>query len=163
MLILAVLTRKHKLCQGFARGSSSIFSPVNFLDQTQSKGSAMAVFGLVFSRLAVLVLSPDPLPLFKDTPAEIKVYEDHGGVLLPTPVLPPAGVLHLQHRVGYVFGTLLSLSHFGVLLWQKSDCPRTTEIYEFYSLLASLPQLACLAYLWVQFLLLFMKGPKTDE
>jgi len=37
------------------------------------------------------------------------------------------------------------------------------QIYELYALLASLPQLACLAYLWVQFLLLFLKGPKTDE
>ncbi|KAG7234956.1 hypothetical protein CRUP_035632, partial [Coryphaenoides rupestris] len=128
MLILAVLTRKHKLCQGFARGSSSIFSPVNFLDQTQSKGSAMAVFGLVFSRLAVLVLSPDPLPLFKDTPAEIKEYMKIMAVFYyPLLYYPLLVCCTLQHRVGYVFGTLLSLSHFGVLLWQKSDCPRTTE------------------------------------
>lgn len=39
----------------------------------------------------------------------------------------------------------------------------SSQIYKYYALLASLPQLACLAYLCVQFLLLFVKGPKTDE
>ncbi|KAK0135396.1 Receptor for retinol uptake stra6 [Merluccius polli] len=164
MLILAVLTRKHKLCQGFARGSSSIFSPVNFLDQTQNKGPAMAIFGLVFSRLAVLVLSPDPLPFSKDTPAEIKEYMKIIAVFYyPLLYYPLLVFCTLQHRAGYAFGSLLSLSHFGVLLWQKVDCPKTTEIYAFYALFASLPQLACMAYLCVQFPLLFLKGPKTDE
>lgn len=37
------------------------------------------------------------------------------------------------------------------------------QIYKYYALLASLPQLACLAYLCVQFPVLFVKGPKTDE
>lgn len=32
----------------------------------------MAVFGLVFSKLAMLVIAPDPLPFSKDTPADIK-------------------------------------------------------------------------------------------
>lgn len=32
----------------------------------------MAVFGLVFSKLAMLVIAPDPLPFCKDTPANIK-------------------------------------------------------------------------------------------
>ncbi|CAL8245687.1 unnamed protein product [Lota lota] len=164
MLILAVLTRKHKLCWGFARGSSSIFSVVNFLDQTQSKGPAMAVFGLVFSRLAVLVLSPDPLPFSKDTPAEIKEYMKIIAVFYyPFLYYPLLVCCTLQHRAGYAFGSLLSLSHFGVLFWQKLDCPKTTEIYAFYALFASLPQLACLAFLCVQYPLLFLKGPKTDE
>lgn len=47
-------------------------SPTNFLDQTQEKGLVMAVFGLVFSKLAMLVIAPDPLPFSKDTPEEIK-------------------------------------------------------------------------------------------
>ena len=32
----------------------------------------MAVFGLMFSKLAMLVIAPDPLPFSKETPAEIK-------------------------------------------------------------------------------------------
>ncbi|XP_008293096.1 stimulated by retinoic acid gene 6 protein homolog [Stegastes partitus] len=164
MLILAVLTRKNKLCQGFTRGSSSIFSPANFLDQTQKKGLVMAVFGLVFSKLAMLVISPDPLPFCKDTPAEIKEYMKIISIFYyPVLYFPLLVCGTLQHKAGYVFGTILSFSHFGVLLWQKFDCPKTPEIYKFYALLASLPQLCCLAYLCVQFPLLFVKGPKTDE
>ncbi|KAI3377345.1 hypothetical protein L3Q82_008552 [Scortum barcoo] len=164
MLILAVLTRKNKFCQGFTRGSSSIFSPVNFLDQTQQKGLVMAVFGLVFSKLAMLVITPDPLPFTKDTPGDIKEYMKIIAIFYyPVLYYPLLVCGTLQHKAGYVFGTLLSFSHFGVLVWQKFDCPKTPEIYNYYALLASLPQLACLAYLCVQFPLLFVKGPKTDE
>ncbi|XP_076590049.1 receptor for retinol uptake stra6-like isoform X1 [Chaetodon auriga] len=164
MLILAVLTRKNKFCQGFTRGSSSIFSPANFLDQTQKKGLVIAVFGLVFSKLAVLVIAPDPLPFSKDTPADIKEYMKIIAIFYyPVLYYPLLVCGTLQHKAGYVFGTLLSFTHFGVLVWQKFDCPKTPEIYKYYALLASLPQLACLAYLCVQFPLLFVKGPKTDE
>ncbi|KAM9366928.1 receptor for retinol uptake stra6-like [Symphorus nematophorus] len=164
MLILAVLSRKNKFCQGFTRGSSSIFSPANFLDQTQKKGLVMAVFGLVFSKLSMLVIAPDPLPFSKDTPADIKEYMKIIAIFYyPVLYYPLLVCGTLQHKAGYVFGTLLSFSHFGVLVWQKFDCPKTPEIYKYYALFASLPQLACLAYLCVQFLLLFVKGPKTDE
>ncbi|KAF3686749.1 Receptor for retinol uptake stra6 [Channa argus] len=164
MLILAVLTRKNKFCQGFSRGSSSIFSPNNFLDQTQKKGLVMAVYGLMFSKLAVLVISPDPLPFSKDTSVDIKEYMKIIAIIYyPVLYYPLLVCSTLQRKAGYVFGALLSFCHFGVMVWQKFDCPTTPEIYKYYALLASLPQLACLAYLCVQFPLLFVRGPKTDE
>lgn len=49
-----------------------VHSPCNFLDQTQDKSLVLAVFGLVFSKLSVLVIAPDPLPFYKDTPAHLK-------------------------------------------------------------------------------------------
>lgn len=36
------------------------------------------------------------------------------------------GTLH--SHVGYVLGSLLSWTHFGVLVWQKVDCPKTPEV-----------------------------------
>uniref|UniRef100_A0A8D3A5R7 Receptor for retinol uptake STRA6 n=1 Tax=Scophthalmus maximus TaxID=52904 RepID=A0A8D3A5R7_SCOMX len=156
MLILAVLTRKNKLCQGFTRGSSSIFSPTNFLDQTQEKGVVMAVFGLVFSRLAVLVLAPDPLPFSTDTPEEIKEYMKVIAIFYyPVLYYPLLACGTLQRKAGYAFG--------GAALLRPLRGPGVAEIHKYYALLASLPQLACLAYLCVQFLLLCVKGPKTDE
>ncbi|XP_068173100.1 receptor for retinol uptake stra6-like [Antennarius striatus] len=164
MMVLAVLTRKNKLCQGFTRGSSSVFSPANFLDQTQKKGLVLAVFGLVFSKLATLVVAPDPLPFSRDTPADLKEYLKLAAVFYyPLLFYPLLVCSSLQLKVGYAFGTLLSFGHFGVLLWQKVDCPKTPEIYKYYALLAGLPQLACLAYLCLQFPLLLVKGPETDE
>lgn len=64
-----------------------VHSPANFLDQTQSKGVVMAVFGLVFSKLAVLAIAPDPLPFCKDTPADLK-----GALRILPPVLELARV-----------------------------------------------------------------------
>lgn len=36
------------------------------------------------------------------------------------------GTLH--NKVGYVLGSLLSWTHFGVLVWQKVDCPKTPQV-----------------------------------
>uniref|UniRef100_A0A8C4HB46 Receptor for retinol uptake STRA6 n=1 Tax=Dicentrarchus labrax TaxID=13489 RepID=A0A8C4HB46_DICLA len=169
MLILAVLTRKNKFSSFVSYHLKCFprmifYSPANFLDQTQKKGLVMAIFGLVFSKLSMLVIAPDPLPFSKDTPAEIKEYMKIIAIFYyPVLYYPLMVCSTLQHKAGYVFGTLLSFTHFGVLVWQKFDCPKTPEIYKYYALLGSLPQLACLAYLCVQFPVLFVKGPKTDE
>lgn len=48
------------------------YSPANFLDQTQEKGVVVAVFGMIFSKIAMVVIAPDPLPFCQDTPAGIK-------------------------------------------------------------------------------------------
>ncbi|CAJ1049884.1 receptor for retinol uptake stra6-like [Xyrichtys novacula] len=124
----------------------------------------MAVFGLIFSKLSMLVIAPDPLPFVKDTTTESKEYMKIMAIFYyPLLYFPLMVCGTLQHKVGYVIGMLLSFGHFGGLVWQKFDCPKTPEIYKFYALLASMPQLGCLLYLCVQFLILFVKGPKTDE
>lgn len=133
----------------------------------------MAVFGLVFSKLAMLVISPDPLPFCKDTPANIKggrfllffvfavvfyglrrcvemlklnrqhllkgcsssfcpVLSEYMKIIAifyyPVLYYPLLVCNTLQHKAGYVFGTLLSFSHLTVLVWQKFDCPKTPEV-----------------------------------
>lgn len=42
-------------------------------------------------------------------------------------------------------------------------CFWSWQLYKYYALLSSLPQFACLAFLCLRFLLLFVKGPKNDE
>ncbi|KAJ0001792.1 hypothetical protein NQD34_001588, partial [Periophthalmus magnuspinnatus] len=149
-------------------------SPVNFLDQTQDKSLVLAVFGLVFSKLAVSVIAPDPLPFYKDTPPHLKgTRPPH---LTGTQYLKIVSIFYypllycpllvcstLQRRTGYLLGTVLSFSHGSVLLWQKIDCPKTPELYKFYALLASLPQLLCLFFICMRFVLLFVKGPEHDQ
>uniref|UniRef100_A0AAQ4QZW4 Receptor for retinol uptake STRA6 n=1 Tax=Gasterosteus aculeatus aculeatus TaxID=481459 RepID=A0AAQ4QZW4_GASAC len=141
-----------------------MLSPANFLDQTQAKGPIVAVFGLLFSKLSVLVIAPDPLPFSKDTPGNIKEYMKILAIFYyPVLYYPLLVCCTLQHKAGYVLGTLLSFSHLAVQTWQVFDCPKTPEIYAYYALLASLPQLACFAYLCVQFPVLFVRGPNADE
>ncbi|KAK7912421.1 hypothetical protein WMY93_012632 [Mugilogobius chulae] len=144
LLVLAVLSRKNRLCQGFTRGASSILSPVNFLDQTQDKSLVLAVFGLVFSKLAVSLIAPDPLPFYKDTPPHLKEYLKIVSIFYYPLLYCPC-------------------CHGAVLLWQKIDCPKTPELYKFYSLLASLPQLFCFFFVCVKFIVLFVKGPEHEQ
>lgn len=118
----------------------------------------MAVFGLVFSKLAVLAIAPDPLPFSKGTPADIKgaqstsmlwsvlVLNAGGGkgvlkLLCLSEYMKIIAIFYypllfyplllcntLQHKVGYVFGALLSFTHFIILLWQKVECSKTPEV-----------------------------------
>ncbi|XP_031673514.1 receptor for retinol uptake stra6-like, partial [Oncorhynchus kisutch] len=163
VLILAVLKRRKSLCEGFASGSTGISSPVNFLDQTQHKALAVAVFGLVFSKLSVLVLAPDPLPFSKDTPQDIKEYMKIIAIFYwPALYYPLLACGTLHSKLGYVLGSLFSWTHFAVLVWQKIDCPKTPELYKYYSLLASLPQIGCLGFLCIKYPLLFLKGAKAN-
>uniref|UniRef100_A0A4W4DUQ3 Receptor for retinol uptake STRA6 n=1 Tax=Electrophorus electricus TaxID=8005 RepID=A0A4W4DUQ3_ELEEL len=161
MLILALLARQQKL-GGSLQGVSGLLSPVNFLDHTQHKGLSVAVFGVLFCKLVKLVMAPNPLPFIKDIQNReywlILALFYYPALYYP---LLACGTFH--NKVGYVLGSLLSWTHFGVLVWQKVDCPKTPQIYIYYALLSSLPQIACLAFLSFQYPLLLFKGLKGTE
>ncbi|MGH0150173.1 UNVERIFIED_CONTAM: hypothetical protein FKN15_022371 [Acipenser sinensis] len=162
LLILAAFTKRKRLCQGFLKGVPGLLSPVNFLDHTQHKGLAGAVFGGLFCRLVVVVLAKNPLPFTEDPAPENKEYWKILALFYyPALYYPLLACGTLHSRVGYVLGSLLSWTHFGVLVWQKVDCPQTPEIYKFYSLLSSLPQIVCLAFLSFQYPLLLFKNSGT--
>uniref|UniRef100_A0AAY4DF96 Receptor for retinol uptake STRA6 n=1 Tax=Denticeps clupeoides TaxID=299321 RepID=A0AAY4DF96_9TELE len=138
-------------------------SPVNFLDHTQHKGLAVAVYGVLFCKLFSLNTSPNPLPFIKDGKTR-EYWMILSLFYYPTLYYPLLACGTLHNQVGYVLGSLLSWTHFGVLVWQKVDCSKTPEIYKFYSLFTSLPQIACLAFLSFQYPLLLFKGLKgTDK
>uniref|UniRef100_A0AAQ4PBH4 Receptor for retinol uptake STRA6 n=1 Tax=Gasterosteus aculeatus aculeatus TaxID=481459 RepID=A0AAQ4PBH4_GASAC len=66
MLILAILARRTK-AGSRQKGLPGLLSPVNFLDHTQHKGLAVAVFGVLLCKLWGLIASPNPLPFTTDT------------------------------------------------------------------------------------------------
>uniref|UniRef100_A0A3B3R2M1 Receptor for retinol uptake STRA6 n=1 Tax=Paramormyrops kingsleyae TaxID=1676925 RepID=A0A3B3R2M1_9TELE len=140
-----------------------LWVPVNFLEQTRHRGLAVAVFGVIFCKLCGLLLARSPLPFSKSQ--ENKEYWKILGLFyypaLYSPLLACGG---LRSQVGYALGSLLSWTHLGVLVWQKVDCPRTSEIYPYYSLLASLPLIVCLAFLSLLYpRLLFMALRSSRE
>ncbi|KAG9281023.1 receptor for retinol uptake stra6 [Astyanax mexicanus] len=161
MLILAVLARRQKVGDSL-KGVPGLLSPVNFLDHTQHKGLSVAVFGVLFCKIIGLVLASNPLPFTKDTQ-----YKEYWLILAlfyyPALYYPLLACGTLHNKVGYVLGSLLSWTHFGVLVWQKVDCPKTPQIYKYYALFSSLPQIACLAFLSFQYPLLLFKGLKGTE
>ncbi|XP_010865547.1 receptor for retinol uptake stra6 [Esox lucius] len=161
MLILAVLARRMKLGDG-QKGVPGLLSPVNFLDHTQHKGLAVAVFGVLFCKLFGLVLTPNPLPFTTD-PGNKQNWMILSLFYYPVLYYPLLACGTLHNAVGYVLGSLLSWTHFGVLVWQKADCPKTPQIYKYYSLLSSLPQVCCLAFLSFQYPLLLFKGLKGTQ
>ncbi|XP_029951903.1 receptor for retinol uptake stra6 [Salarias fasciatus] len=161
MLILAILARRTKT--GYRqKGLQGLLSPVNFLDHTQHKGLAVAVFGVLLCKLWGLIVSPNPLPFTEDTQNK-QNWVILGVFYYPALYYPLLACGTLHNKVGYVLGSLLSWTHFGILVWQKIDCPRTPLIHAYYSLYSSLPQIACLAFLSFQYPLLLFKGLKGTE
>ncbi|KTG31747.1 hypothetical protein cypCar_00043930 [Cyprinus carpio] len=171
MLVLAILARRQKLGDN-QRGLTGLLSPVNFLDHTQHKGLAVAVYGVLFCKLVAMVLSHHPLPFTKDVVnkgtvtkflASWKFWLILALLYYPALYYPLLACGTLHNKVGYVLGSLLSWTHFGVLVWQKVDCPKTPQIYKYYALFSSLPQIACLAFLSFQYPLLLFKGLQNTE
>ncbi|XP_033824673.1 receptor for retinol uptake stra6 [Periophthalmus magnuspinnatus] len=156
MLILAILARKNRSANK-QKGLVGLLSPVNFLDHTQHKGLAVAVFGVLLCRLFGLLLSDDPLPFTSQT-AHKQNWVILGVFYYPGLYYPLLTCGTLHNKVGYVLGSLLSWTHFGVLVWQKIDCPKTPQIHKYFSLFSSFPQIACLAFLSFQYPLLLFKG-----
>uniref|UniRef100_A0A673CTN7 Receptor for retinol uptake STRA6 n=1 Tax=Sphaeramia orbicularis TaxID=375764 RepID=A0A673CTN7_9TELE len=136
--------------------------PVNFLDHTQHKGLAVAVFGVLLCKLCGLILSPNPLPFTTDSENK-QNWVILGVFYYPALYYPLLACGTLHNKVGYVLGSLLSWTHFSVLVWQKIDCPKTPQIHKYYSLFSSLPQIACLAFLSFQYPLFLFKGLKGTE
>ncbi|KAI9529736.1 Receptor for retinol uptake stra6 [Dissostichus eleginoides] len=161
MLILAILARQRKVGDR-QKGLPGLLSPVNFLDHTQHKGLAVAVFGVLLCKLWGLIISPNPLPFTTDTENK-QNWVILGIFYYPALYYPLLACGTLHNKVGYVLGSLLSWTHFGVLVWQKIDCPRTPLIHKHYSLFSSLPQIACLAFLSFQYPLFLFKGLQGTE
>ncbi|XP_034391538.1 receptor for retinol uptake stra6 [Cyclopterus lumpus] len=161
MLILAILARRTKAGDR-QKGLTGLLSPVNFLDHTQHKGLAVAVFGVLLCKLWGLIISPNPLPFTTDTENK-QNWVILGVFYYPALYYPLLACGTLHNKVGYVLGSLLSWTHFGILVWQKIDCPRTPLIHKHYSLFSSLPQIACLAFLSFQYPLFLFKGLKGTE
>ncbi|XP_064191641.1 receptor for retinol uptake stra6-like [Anguilla rostrata] len=159
MLILIVLARQRN--PSHRKGVTDLFSPVNFLNQTQRKGLTAAVFGVLFCELSVVVLSPNPLPFVQDPSfGHRELWKILALFYYPALYYPLLASGTLRSKAAYVLGSLLSWVHLGVLIWQKAECPKTPQIYKFYALFASLPQMAGLVFLSLHYPLLLLKSQK---
>ncbi|XP_053127689.1 receptor for retinol uptake STRA6 [Hemicordylus capensis] len=148
LLALALLVKRKSLYQSCWDGAPGLLSPVNFLEEGGNKGLTVAVFGILFSSLCVLILDNNPLPFVPASSAHNREYWKIMALLYyPALYYPLIACATVRHRAGYLFGCLLSWCHCVVHIWQKVECPQSPKIYRYYSLLSYLPIILCLVVL----------------
>ncbi|KAJ6664131.1 hypothetical protein lerEdw1_008346 [Lerista edwardsae] len=148
MLALALLIKRKNLYQNCLDGAPGLLSPVNFLEEEGNNELTVAVFGILFSSLCVLVLDNNPLPFISNSSTHNREYWKIMALLYyPALYYPLVACATVRHRAGYFFGCLLSWCHCVVQIWQTVECPQSSKIYRYYSLLSYLPIILCLILL----------------
>ncbi|XP_067871594.1 receptor for retinol uptake stra6 isoform X2 [Heterodontus francisci] len=162
LVFLSFLVKRRRLCKGCCGGAPGLLHPVGFLEHDYHRGIAAAVFGVLFCSLCVVVLDDHPLPFITESTQETKEYWKITALLYyPALYYPLLACATVKSKVGYLLGGLLSWLHCGVLIWQKVECPLSSKLYKYYSLLRSLPQLLCLAFLSLVYLVLLVRNGET--
>ncbi|XP_062926538.1 receptor for retinol uptake stra6 isoform X2 [Mobula hypostoma] len=163
LVFLSLFVKRRRLCRDCCGGVPGLLHPAGFLESDCHRGIAAAVFVVLFSSLCVVVIDSNPLPIGLDFSKDTKEYLKIAALLyylaLYYPLLACATV---KNKAGYLLGSLLSWLHCGVLIWQKFECPLSAEVYKYYSLLRSLPQLLCLVFLSIIYPVLLMRNGKTS-
>uniref|UniRef100_A0A8C6XYI3 Receptor for retinol uptake STRA6 n=1 Tax=Naja naja TaxID=35670 RepID=A0A8C6XYI3_NAJNA len=163
LVILSLLVKRKKLYPSFWNGAPGLLSPMNFLEDTQNKGLAIAVFGILFSSLCVLLLDNDPLPFISNSSIQNREYWKVLALFYyPAFYYPLLACATVRHRVGYLLGCLLSWCHCVLYIWQKVECPQSSKIYRYYSLLSYLPIILCLAMLSLWYPVKLVESFKGD-
>ncbi|XP_062998273.1 receptor for retinol uptake STRA6 [Elgaria multicarinata webbii] len=164
LLVLSLLVKRKKLYKGCWDGAPGLLSPARFLEEDGSKGVAVAVFGILFSSLCVLVLDNDPLPFISKSSTQNREYWKIMALLYyPAFYYPLIACATARHQTGYFLGCLLSWCHCVVHLWQKVDCPQSPKIYRYYSLLSYLPIILCLVVLSLWYPTQLVKSLRQKE
>ncbi|XP_042327473.1 receptor for retinol uptake STRA6-like [Sceloporus undulatus] len=164
LLILSLMVKRKKLYQSCWNGAPGLLSPIHFLEEEGNRGLAIAVFGILFSSLCVLVLDNDPLPFISNSSTQYREYWKIMALLYyPAFYYPLVACATVRHRVGYLFGCLLSWCHCVVYLWQKVECPQSSKIYRYYSLLSYLPIILCLLFLSLWYPMQLVKSFRQKE
>lgn len=164
LLALSLLVKRRRLCRGWFNRVPGLLSPVNFLDQDGQKAGAAAVFGVLFCSVFRLVLDPNPLPFLTNSSPQYREYWKILALLYyPALYYPLLACMSIRHGAGYFLGGILSWLHFGILIWQKAQCPQAPKFHRYYSLLSALPQIACFLLLCLLYPAWLLKKCKEDK
>ncbi|XP_062357556.1 receptor for retinol uptake STRA6 [Cinclus cinclus] len=148
ILALSFLVKRRRLYQNCWNGVPGLLSPGNFLEEDGNRGTAAAVFGIVFSSLCQLVLDKDPLPLASpSSPGAREFWKILALFYYPAFYSPLLACAVPRHRLGYAAGALLAWAHCAAHLGHRLQCPLATKIHRLYSLLSHVPILLSLSLL----------------
>ncbi|XP_075713870.1 receptor for retinol uptake STRA6 [Rhinoderma darwinii] len=148
LLLLSFLVRRRKLCTSFCWGIPGVLSPLNLLEGSGNNWVPCAAFGLLFSSICRMLLDPSALNFLPNSDGSPKeLWKILALFYYPALYYPLLASHSVQNIPGYIAGTILSWMHCGALIWQKAECPQTTQFYRYYSLLSTVPQICCLLLL----------------
>uniref|UniRef100_V9KBE9 Receptor for retinol uptake STRA6 n=1 Tax=Callorhinchus milii TaxID=7868 RepID=V9KBE9_CALMI len=163
LLALSFLVKRRRLCRNSCGGVPGLLHPVGLFEHGSHKGIPAAVFGLVFCSLCVVVLDDKPFPFIAESSEDTKEYWKILALLYyPALYYPLLACAAVKSKAGYLLGSLLSWVHCGIQIWHKAECPYSLEIYKYFSLIRSLPQLLFLAFLSLLYPLLLVKNDETS-
>ncbi|XP_069758678.1 receptor for retinol uptake stra6 isoform X2 [Narcine bancroftii] len=164
LVFLSLFVKRRRLCKGCCAGVPGLLHPASFLENDCNRGIAAAVFGVLFCTLCAVVIDSNPLPIGLESSKETKEYKKIIAMLFyPVMYYPLIACAAMKNKVSYLFGSLLSWLHCGVLIWQRIECPLSLEMYKYYSLLRSLPQLLCLGFLSVVYPILLLRDNEMSR
>ncbi|CAM5144166.1 unnamed protein product [Eretmochelys imbricata] len=159
LIVLSLLVKRKSLYKCCWNGAPGLLSPVNFLEAEGHQGLVAAVFGILFSSVCVLLLDTDPLPFIASSSPRSREYWKIMALLYyPAFYYPLIACATIRHRAGYFVGCLLSWCHCVVHIWQKVDCPQSSKIYRYYSLLSYVPIILCLIVLSIWYPVLLVRS-----
>ncbi|KAG6923513.1 stimulated by retinoic acid 6 [Chelydra serpentina] len=159
LIVLSLMVKCKSLYKSRWNGAPGLLSPVNFLEAEGHQGLVVAVFGILFSSVCVLVLDTDPLPFIASSSPHSREYWKIMALLYyPAFYYPLIACATFRHRAGYFVGCLLSWCHCVIHIWQKVDCPQSPKIYRYYSLLSYVPIILCLIVLSIWYPVLLVRS-----
>ncbi|XP_078286066.1 receptor for retinol uptake stra6 [Rhinoraja longicauda] len=163
LVLLTFFVKRRRMCRSCCGGAPGLLHPAGFLEGDCHRGIAAAVFGVLVCSVCSVVIDSIPLPFGLEYSKETKEYWKIVALLYyPALYYPLLACATVKNKVGYLLGSLLSWLHCGVLIWQKVECPLSRERYKYYTLLRSLPQLLCLAFLSVVYPVLLLRNGETS-
>ncbi|XP_048473171.1 receptor for retinol uptake stra6 isoform X1 [Rhincodon typus] len=163
LVFLSFFVKRRRLCRTCCGGAPGLLHPVGFLEHDYHRGIAAAVFGVLFCSLCVVVLDDNPLPFAESSKGTKEYWKIIALLYYPALYYPLLVCATVKNKLGYFLGSVLSWLHFSILLCQKVQCPLSSKLHEYYSLLRSLPQLICLAFLSLIYSLLLLRNGRTSQ
>ncbi|XP_072409082.1 receptor for retinol uptake stra6 isoform X2 [Chiloscyllium punctatum] len=163
LVFLSFFVKRSRLCRTCCSGAPGLLHPVGFLEHDYHRGIAAAVFGVLFCSLCVVVIDDNPFPFIESSKGTKEYWKITALLYYPALYYPLLACATVKTKLGYFLGSLLSWLHFSILLCQKVQCPLSSKLHEYYSLLRSLPQLLCLAFLSLIYPLLLLRNGRTSQ
>ncbi|XP_060030217.1 receptor for retinol uptake STRA6 isoform X1 [Erinaceus europaeus] len=146
LLLLIPLGRCPLLWSHCGRSRFRLPSPLDFPAPRGSRAAPAALLTVLSSALCLLLSENTSVPTLGSAPGP-GARRLLGLLYCPALYYPLAACCTARHPAAHLLGALLAWVHLVLQLWPRAECPQTSQVQQFYSLLATLPLLLGLGFL----------------